>query len=79
MCVEITEIGIEEKLQLEKFLALFGIEARTREGMGGYDILFTLADNIKLVVGSDNITLVDYEALNFITICRSNFLQVKIQ
>lgn len=79
MFVEITEINLLDKLQLEKFLVRFGIELHEREGDSGYDVTFALSSGVKLVTGSDNVTLVDDLTLNFITLDRSNFLQVKIQ
>ena len=47
--------------------------------MGGDDVLFAISGGVKLVAGSDNVTLVDADVLNFITMDRSTFLDIKIQ
>lgn len=79
MCIVITEIDLAEKLQLLKFLACCGIEPHTRSGMGGDDVIFAISGGVKMVAGSENVTLVDDAALNFITMDRSTFLDIKIQ
>ena len=79
MYIVITEIDLAEKLQLLKFLARCGIEPLTRSGMGGDDVLFAISGGVKLVAGFENVTLVDDKALNFMTMDRSTFLDIKIQ